>query len=433
MNLFKTSALNAVAVGVRTLASLVLNKVLAVAVGPQGYALMGQFQNAVSMIMTFASGAINTGVTKYTAEYGSDEPRQRRLWRTAGTIASIGTAVAVCLIALLHRRLAVWFLHDADYGDIFLWFAFTLGLFVLNALLLAILNGKKEVRRYISVNITGSLVALLVTALLAVKWGVRGALIALAINQSIVVIVTVAICWRTAWFRWKDLWGRIDPKIARNLFRYTLMALTTAAVVPLSQVLIRNHLVARFGWDAAGHWQAVTKISDLYLMIITSTLSLYYLPRLSEIKNSIELRGEIIQGYKYILPATILGAATIFLLRDWIIATLFARSFAPMRVLFAWQMVGDVMKIGGWLVGFVTLAQSMTRVYILAEVGFTSLMVVLVYFFTDRCGLIGVSMAFCLTYACYWTVMIFIIRLRLNRMARGPILAPASEVVLPNI
>ena len=60
MSLVRTSLLNAIAVGIRMLAMLGLNKILAVLVGPAGYALFGQFQNAVTVINTFASGAINT-------------------------------------------------------------------------------------------------------------------------------------------------------------------------------------------------------------------------------------------------------------------------------------------------------------------------------------------------------------------------------------
>ena len=418
MNLFKTSVLNAISVGVRALASLGLNKVLAVSVGPEGYALMGQFQNAVSMIMTLASGAINTGVTKYTAEYKDDEHRQRLVWRTAGTLASIGTMLAVGLVLVFHRRLAVYFLHDEDYGDIFLWLAGTLGLFVLNSLLLAIMNGRKEIKRYIAVSIAGSVVGLLITAFLAIQWGVRGALIALAVNQSLVVLVTIGLCVGTAWFRWKDLWGGIDRGVAWNLFNYALMALTTAIMAPLGQLLIRECIVTQFDWQAAGHWQAVTKISDLYLMIITGTLSLYYLPRLAEISAPAELRGEIVKGYKFVLPFTIVGALTIFILRDWIVATLFAQSFAPMRVLFAWQLTGDVMKIGGWLLGYITVAHSMTRVYILAEIGFGLLLILMVYVLTGTYGLVGVSMAYCLTYIAYWLTMILVFRSRLREMQK---------------
>lgn len=60
-------------------------------------------QNAVQMITTFGSGAINTGVTKYTAEYFADEAQQRRLWQTAGTIVLIGSVITGALVALFNQ------------------------------------------------------------------------------------------------------------------------------------------------------------------------------------------------------------------------------------------------------------------------------------------------------------------------------------------
>lgn len=61
MNLVKTSLLNGIAVAIKMLTLLGLNKLLAVYVGPGGYAAIGQFQNVVQMLTTFASGAINNG------------------------------------------------------------------------------------------------------------------------------------------------------------------------------------------------------------------------------------------------------------------------------------------------------------------------------------------------------------------------------------
>jgi PST family polysaccharide transporter len=143
MTLIKTSLLNGIAVVIKMLTLLGLNKILAIYVGPTGYAALGQFQNAVQMITTFASGAINTGVTKYTAEYYDDQERQHAVWRTAGTIALIGSAFTSLLVVAFNRSLAGWFLKDETLGSVFIWFAATLVFFIFNTLLLAILNGKK--------------------------------------------------------------------------------------------------------------------------------------------------------------------------------------------------------------------------------------------------------------------------------------------------
>ena len=120
MTLIKTSLLNGIAVVIKMLTLLGLNKILAIYVGPSGYAALGQFQNAVGMITTFASGAINTGVTKYTAEYYDDEERQQEVWRTAGTIALTGSLLTSVLVILLNKQLATWFLNDTSLGSVFI-------------------------------------------------------------------------------------------------------------------------------------------------------------------------------------------------------------------------------------------------------------------------------------------------------------------------
>lgn len=69
MSLVKTSILNAVAVAIKLGCSLILNKFLAVYVGPAGYAVIGNFQNVFSILVSFSGGVLSAGVTKYTAQF----------------------------------------------------------------------------------------------------------------------------------------------------------------------------------------------------------------------------------------------------------------------------------------------------------------------------------------------------------------------------
>ena len=210
MNLIKTSFLNGIAVLVRILTLLGINKLLAIYVGPAGYAALGQFQNAMTMLTTFASGAINTGVTKYTAEYYNDDVAQRSLWSTAGAIAFLGLLVSSILIAVFSKYLAIYFLKNSVYAAVFQCLAITLIFFVFNALLLAILNGKKEIACYVLSNIAGSLFSLVITAILAIKFGLYGTLISLAIFQSLAFFVTLILCWRRPWFKFSYFIGSYD-------------------------------------------------------------------------------------------------------------------------------------------------------------------------------------------------------------------------------
>lgn len=405
MTLIKTSLLNAIAVVIKMLTMLGLNKILAIYVGPAGYAAIGNFQNAAQMITTFASGAINTGVVKYTAEYHDDEEKQRQVWRTAGTIAVLGSVITGIGVAVFSKQIAQWFLQDESYNTVFIWFSVTLVFFIFNTLLLAILNGKKEIHRYIIANIAGSLFALAVTSVLAVQFGLHGALTALAIHPSFAFIITLYLCYKADWFKFSYLFGRLDKQVVLNLSKYTAMALTSAACVPVSHILIRTHLADTLGMDAAGYWEAMWRLSAAYLMLVTTTLSLYYLPKLSELKDPKEIKAEILQGYKIILPVAAACGLVIYLLRDFIIGVLFTSDFIPMRDLFAWQMVGDTLKIGSWILAYLMLGKAMMKLFIASEIVFAAGFYAWTYFLTGMYGLEGVTIAHAINYAIYWVVM----------------------------
>ena len=415
MTLLRTSFLNGIAVIIKMLTLLGINKMLAIYVGPSGYAALGQFQNAVQMVTTFSTGAISNGVTKYTAEYKDDEDAQRRVWRTAGTIALIGSVVTSILIVCFSKPLAVWCFNDESLYSVFIWCAATVVFFSFNTLLLAILNGKKEISRYILANIGGSLLSLLVTIIMVVQYGLYGALISLVLYQSIAFFVTCLLCYRTPWFRFSNLLGRLDKQIAINLTKFTAMALTTAACVPVSHILVRNYLGSEFGWETAGYWEAMWRLSTAYLLLVTTTLGLYFLPKLSELVNPEDIRKEIVQGYKLILPVAMICGLVIYLMRDFIIGLLFTDAFSPMRDFFAWQMLGDTLKIASWILAYLMLGKAMVKMYIVTEVIFAFGFYLLTIVLTKVGGPIGVTWAHAVNYGFYLVVMYFLIYRKLNQ------------------
>lgn len=409
MNLLKTSALNGVAVLIKTATMFILNKILAVYVGPAGYAAIGQFQNFIQMITTFAGSAINTAVIKYTAEYHEDETKQKAIWKAAGSLILIFSLTFTCIILIFQKQLSLYIFQTVEYQSVFAWFAAFLVLFNLNTLFLAILNGKKEVLKLVIANIAGSILSLLVTGFLAVQYHLYGALIALSIYQSIAFFVTLFLCYKANWFKISYLFGRIEPKIAKNFVAFALMALVSAICVPLSQMVIRSYLSQEFGLNYAGYWEAMIRLSAAYLMLVTTTLGVYYLPRLAELTHLDEIKKEVYLGYKFIFPLAVVGGLCVYVFRDWIITLLFSHAFMPMRDLFLWQMIGDSLKIGSWILAYLMLSKAMTKLFVTTEILFALSSVGLTYLFTKLFGFEGVSIAHLVNYALYWLVMSYFI------------------------
>lgn len=411
MNLFKTSALNGVAVLIKTATLFILNKILAVYVGPAGYAVIGQFQNFIQMITTFSGSMINTAVTKYTAEYYEDEKKQINIWRNAGSMVFVLSLFFSLLIILFQQQLSLYIFHSLDYQSIFVWFAIFLIFFNFNTLFLAILNGKKEILKLVFANIAGSIVSLVITSILAIKYHLYGALVALSIYQSLAFFVTLYLCYKADWFRFSYLLGKIDQEVAKKFMAFALMALVSAVCVPLSQIVIRTYIGQAFGVNYAGYWEAMIRLSAAYLMLVTTTLGVYYLPRLSELKSLVEIKKEVYLGYKFIFPLAILGGGFAYLLKDWIIVVLFSKKFLPMADLFLWQIIGDTLKIGSWILAYLMLSKAMTKLFVTTEIIFSISSILLTYICTQMFGFEGVSIAHLVNYAIYWgMISIFVFK-----------------------
>ena len=162
--------------------------------------------------------------------------------------------------------------------------------------------------------------------------------------------------------------------------------------------------------DAAGYWEGMNRISGLYLMFVTTSFSVYYLPKLSELKSAVHLRIEIVKAYKIITPIIAASLLMIYLLKDLVINILFTKEFYPMKELFFWQMLGDFFKILSWILAFVMVAKSMTKIYVITEIAFSVFLVVLSMVFINYFGVVGATISYCLNYFLYFVVMIIIFK-----------------------
>ena len=412
MSLVRTSLLNAIAVSIKMLSLFGINKVLAVTVGPSGYAIVGQFQNLVQMLTTFSSGAVTTGVTKYTAEKKDDLDFVLGLWKTAGTISVVGSFITGVLLVVFSRSLSLYFLKDESYQNVFYWLAGSLIFFVFNSLLLSIINGKKEIKIYITANIFGSLLSLFSVYLFSSIWGLEGSLIALAVYQSVAFIVTFVLIIKRPWFKLSYIVGEVKKEHLIGLLHFTLMSLAAAICVPSSHLFIRNFLIDYLSPDAAGEWEGAIRLSSAYLMFLTTTLSVYFLPRMSELKTKEETLAELSYILKYLVPGLILSICIIYLLRVPIISILFSNKFILIEKLIGIQLLGDFFKMIGWTLGYILIARGLTKEFVVSEVIFSISFVGFSYFAVKAMGLIGMSYAHLVNYIFYVIYLYYRLRMK---------------------
>lgn len=406
-DIVKVFSLTSVSTLVKMLTGFVSVKVVASIIGPAGVALVGQLNNFATIAMSLSSGGINNGITKYISEFKNDEGKVRTYLSTALRITVICSLCVGVAMIVLNRLLSRLILQTEEYWYVFLIFGFTILLYALNLMLLSVVNGFKEFKKYVKINIANSVVGLCFTLVFVLTLGLPGALVSAVTYQSVMLFITMWMVRKSSWAAWSNFKERLNRLASKQYFKYTLMTLTTAATVPISQLLLRSYVISEISPIEAGWWEAMNRLSNMYLMVITTSFTVYYMPRLSELSDKYELRREIFKAYKLIVPILIVGFALIYLFRHLIIKILFSPEFLPMENLFIWQLIGDFFKICSWLLAYIMIAKAMTKKFVATELSFTMIYIALGFVFIKWNGVVGIVQAYLLNYILYMSYMLF--------------------------
>ncbi|PML92245.1 hypothetical protein BCT64_16635, partial [Vibrio breoganii] len=401
--IFKVLSFTAMMTFARMICGFVITKVVAVYTGPNGVALIGQYQSFITMANGVINSPVSTGIIRYTSENSEKDDFYISQWWRAGFYWSTCIYVIFCPLGLLYsRELSELILGDSLYYKLFCTTLLLLPISSFGTLINSIVNGKQLYRHYVLVGITSVIFSTIVMLTMLVKFKLDGALYAAAAQSALVGLVVLVMNIKFSWLRISYFIGNVSNQKKREIFNYLLMALTSAIVAPLSLIMVRNIIAANTSWSEVGEWQAVWKVSEVYLSVITLTLSTYYLPKLSSIKDNDLIKKEIFNTIKYLVPILTVISIAVYVTRDIIITVLYTKEFYNARELFLFQLIGSILKVISWLIAFPMITKGRTKIYICSEIFFTSSLVFLTYIFVNHFGIVGANMAYALNFLIYF-------------------------------
>lgn len=410
IELIKTSFFTSIYVFIRILIVFLINKIVAINLGSIGIAMVGQFTNFIGVVNSISTGGINLGIVKYVAENKNQLKKKYKIIFTSFIIILIFSFSVSLYLFICADFLAIKFLKLIEYNYVFKILSISIFFTAFNSMFLSILNGLKEIKKITIINISSSLLTLSLTILLVIYYKLSGVLIAIILGQSLSFFITFILIMKCRWIKLKYCLFWFDLIVLKKMMHYSMMTMSAAVCGPLALMIIRNYIGENLSWEKAGYWQGVWSISEVYLMMITSTLSVYYLPKLSEIHNDKELKNEIFTTAKIVLPIVAFIALCIFFLKNTIIKLLFSIDFMAMSSLFKFQLIGDVIKIACWLLAYQMVAKRMTKLFVFSELFFSLTFVLLSIYFIRFFGIEGVSIAFCLNSIAYLFYLIIIFK-----------------------
>jgi PST family polysaccharide transporter len=407
--LIKVASLNSASVVTKIVAGFLTSKAIALFVGAEGLALIGNLRNFLSSAQSVATLGFYNGFVKYIAEFKNNTVE---LSKTISTVFYVGF-ISTILVSFLCYFNADYindsiFSYYNDYDYVIKIIAIALPFYALNMFTFGILNGFSKYKILIIINIIGQLLALSVTILLIYKERIDGALISVAISESLIFLITLVGISNQRSLMPLIKVKSINFDLLKKLSSFSVMAIFSAILLPLVAIAIRSYISDTVGLKEAGFWESMNRISKYYLMFVSSLLTLYILPRLSEIDNVKDFRKEVFNFYKTIIPIFGAGLLGIYILRKYIVLLVFSEEFAPVENLFLWQLLGDFVKVLSIVIAYQFLAKKMFWHYIITE----AFSVIILYFtsiyFIDIYGVKGANIAHFVTYVLYYGLILLI-------------------------
>lgn len=429
MELIRTSLLTAISTAIKLAAAFAVNKVIAVVAGPAGMALIGQVQSVANLLQGTTSGLFGTAAVKHAAEWKDHPARRDRFLSLSYTLAFWLTLTLGVATGMLSWWLAGALLGDHRYWWVFALLGGSIPFFVANTLVLSVINGLGDVKKLTWLNVAESIFGLILSVGLPLLFGLAGALAATVLASAVVFVLLLPELPRHAWLKLRSISRSRDREDLGRLQGFTAMALTSALCTPLAQLFVREWIIAHASVQEAGYWQGLMRLSAAYLMFFTTTLGVYYLPKFSSLGVA-EIKRELVRGYVLLLPTLAVAFAGIWLARGWLIPGLFSREFLPLESLLGYQLLGDFLKIGSWVMSFLMLARARTRLFVASEIAFNVLYVVLVMKLvgsTDGGAARGAVLAWIGLYAAYWLFLIASLPILLRGDAKGTAGHPGDE------
>jgi len=407
--LFKITSLNSIHILLKLVFGFITSKALAIFVGPNGMAYVGNFRAFLNVVENFSLLGIQNAVVKYVSEYQNDKPKLKSVLATFGLLLLTSSIViSLSLIFGANYLSKQIFNHSEIYCFVFYVLAILFPLYVFSTFCISVVNGFQEYKKVIYIQIISSSIALLFSVFLIYYYNTFGALISLISAPIFVFFVSLFYLRNLISFSDIFSFSTFDFSVIKNLSEYVLMALVSGVIGSFVLLEIRTDVIEITGLKNAGIYEGLQRISSYYLLFISSIMALYFYPKLAESNSNTKVI--VINYLKTIIPVFAIGLALIYVLRTFIIKVLFSSEFETMESLFLWQLVGDLLKAIALIFGTILIATKQTKVFIVTEI----ISLCIMYFSTNwmlhAIGIDGIVIAHAFTYFAYLLVLVIYFR-----------------------
>ncbi|WP_413561351.1 hypothetical protein [Bdellovibrio sp. HCB209] len=380
---------------IKAFAQLILLKYTALQLGQSGIGIFGQAFSVIVVLFAISNGGItNTFITSVPSlRIGSEA--HRRLLAVTG-LWGLTAAVLLSLICwLFGDRLATRLFSDSQFQIFFYIIPVALLVFSTQAISQGTLSAQREVKKIFFCHLVGLLFGVIGYCLCVSRFGELGIGIGAVVfyfSQAVVFSLYYLFERKDDFVALMPRWHKIE---FNTLLGFSVVMLVTGSLGMCYQVFLRTYLNSVLGmsWSDIGDWQALLKLSEISMSFIGVTISTSYLPTLSGIYDSDEVRTFVEKYALKFFALIFFSCAILIALAPIVLHVVYSKDFVKLAPLMRWQICGDLFRLGSWLFTYFFLAKLSLRFFVVFEVGTLIVLSILSLAFSHQWGVPGLIAA----------------------------------------
>lgn len=381
---------------IKSICSLLTNKLFAIYFGATGITLLAHFQNLISLITQVPNDGINRGIIKYWSGQNVSTLEKQKYFK-AGFFLNIVVLAASLILLYLFRS---YFFRDFSFyfnSAIITLLILGITLYIVHLFLLSIILSFQRIKVYAIINALGSVLVVLIVLVVAPKGNLNYALLSFLLAQSLAVVFSLSYGLLKGILL--PVTRRISFKEYQKLGGFVLMALSILVFGKVTDFVIRDYAIQSFGMLHTGLWQSIVKLSDGYMMLFINTVGIVYYPQVSSlIFNTEELRQYLRDVIKIVVIISASGLFLVYIFREPILIILYNSEFVPAGDLMPLQFIGDFFCIIAYLLTYIISAQARFMTFILLQAASAVFYIFLVYVLSSNFGIEGIPAAHAIRY-----------------------------------
>ena len=370
MSWWKASVATAVAQAFRMLGGLIIIKIIAIYLGPEGFGRLGHFMSMIAILGVLAGGGILNGIVKYVAEYKGAPDRLHPFLSNALAYTLIFSTLLFIAITLSAKQLSLILFGGDEFTQLIIFLGLIQYFYGRVSFCNGTINGLRETTKFAKIIIFGTLIGLPTSYFLIITYGFSGAVLGLAAVNACLLLPAMYELQKLEFF--KKIKFSINKQDTIRLSKFSAMQMFSLATLPLAEMYIRSLIIHNAGWHEAGLWQGLMRLSSVYVGFFTTFLAAYYMPTLSEILDKNQIFKYVAKYVVTIGSIFILIAVMVYTFREFVFSVIFSKEFIIPAEYVRYQLTGDLFKIMSYVIGFLIVAKAKTKLYIMAELAQTA-------------------------------------------------------------